>query len=237
MFRSVFHPYNSYKHVCYCILHQKMLSEATDCPIAFYTPFNMVVSGPSQVGKTTFIKNLLERTSELPGSIVPKPTRIKYVYGEEAPKLDVRVEFHRGWSSTLMDDMLPTSTNVIVLDDVANECRDDASLSNMFTRGGHHRNISIILLTQNYFFAGRTALDVRRNTHYLVLFACKQDKKQVSTFAQRLFPFKWKNFMQAYEDATRPQHGHLLVDMTTRCDEKYMVRARSLSDRPVLYLI
>lgn len=214
-----------------------MLSATTDCPLTFNAPFNMVVSGPSQVGKTTFVRQLLERTEGQPGSIVPKPTRIKYVYGEEPPNLSVRAELHRGWSPGLMDDMIPTSTNVIVLDDVTNECRDDALLSNMFTRGGHHRNISIILLTQNYFFSGRTALDVRRNTHYLVLFACKQDKKQVSTFAQRLFPAKWKNFMHAYEDAIKPKHGHLLVDMTTGCDEKYMVRARTLSDRPVLYLI
>lgn len=217
-----------------------MLSTTNSCPTNFYAPFNMVVAGPSQVGKTTFVQSLLSKPYGC-GSIIPHIDRIKYVYGEEAPNINVdsgtRIDWCKGWSSQVMEDMHPANNNLIVLDDVANDCKDDPTLSNMFTRGGHHRNISIILLTQNYFFSGRTAIDIRRNTHYLVLFACKQDKGPVATFAQRLFPTGWKNFLSAYNDATSIPHGHLLVDMTTKCPEQYMLRAKTLDDRPVVYLI
>lgn len=197
----------------------------------------MVVAGPSQVGKTTFVHRLLRSNI-----ITPTPDRIVYAYGEMQPALKdlsalTKVELHEGWSPTLVESMQPTQNNLLVLDDVMNDCRDDTALSNLFTRGGHHRNISVIFLTQNYFFGGRSAVDVRRNTHYLVLFACKQDRRQVSAFAQRILPRKWRSFLEAYEDATTARHGYLFVDMSKTCPDKYMLRANILDQHVTVYVI
>lgn len=218
-----------------------MLSDAPDCLSSLRAPFNMVVAGPSQVGKTTFVHRLLRSNM-----INPTPDRIVYAYGELQPSLeDLRntpphqsaVELHQGWSSSITEDMKPSQKNLLVLDDVMNDCRDDTALSNLFIRGGHHRNISVIFLTQNYFFGGRSAVDVRRNTHYLVLFACKQDRQQIASFAQRVLPRKWRRFLDAYEEATSTRHGHLLVDMSANCPDKYMLRANILDQRGVTVFV
>lgn len=214
-----------------------MQRDASQCPLTFRSPFNMVVAGPSQVGKSTFVRSLL--AARKVGAIEPQPDRIKYVYGEVPPNLgpELRVECYKGWSADHTEDMDPSVNNVIILDDVANDCKDDAALSNLFTRGGHHRNISIILVTQNYFFPGKCAVDIRRNTHYLVLFACKQDRKHIASFMQRILPTKWRSGLTAYEDATSKRHGHLLVDMSTQCPDEYMLRANTLNEFPHVYII
>lgn len=225
------------------------MDSCTDILYHFNTPFNMVVAGPSQVGKTTFVHRLLQRRPDAIGAIVPRPDRIKYVYGVTQPTLqdlttsmqqqhgDVRFELHEGWSPNLIDDFNPRENNVIVLDDVMQECKNDVEVSNLFTRGGHHKNISIILLSQNYFFSGKSAIDIRRNTHYLVLFSCKQDRRQISSFAQRVLPTRWRDMLTAYEDATSEAHGHLLIDMNVHCPDRYMLRARTIEDAPVFYVL
>lgn len=241
MSSTVYAQYHSYNMRLVNVYFIKMIHDGSDCPIFFHAPFNMVVSGPSQVGKTTFVKRLLSRRTCTPGSISPSFDRVIYVYGEEQPglreQLPIGTELQKGWSTAMLDDISPNQNNVLVLDDVTSDCKDDPSISNLFTRGGHHRNISIILLTQNYFFGGRSALDIRRNTHYLILFACKQDNRQISAFAQRVFPAKWRNMLAAYEDETATPRGHLLIDMTTQCPQKYMIRSKVLTDNPVVFVI
>lgn len=211
--------------------------DANDCPTNFTSPFNVVVSGPSQVGKTTYVHMLIRNE----GLITPSPTRIVYMYGEMQPMIrnlqdnppkNTRVEIVQGWQPTVVNDMNAEDNNLLVLDDVMTDCRDEVSLSNLFTRGGHHRNISVVFLAQNYFFAGKSAVDIRRNTHYLIMFACKQDKKQVALFGQRILPGYNRAFLDAYDDATSQKHGHLLVDMTTSCPTRFMLRSNTLDTFP-----
>jgi len=40
----------------------------------------------------------------------------------------------------------------------------------LFTRGSHHRNISVILITQNLYHQGRFCRDISLNAHYMVAF-------------------------------------------------------------------
>jgi hypothetical protein len=164
------------------------------------------------------------------------------MYAEWQPAYDEmlrempEIEFLSGWRPELYEQLVPQNHNLLVIDDLISNCHDDPTLSALFTRGSHHRNVSIILITQNYFWTGSTATDVRRNTTYLCMFRCKQDSLQVARFGQRILPHKGKYFMQSYNDATSRPHGYLFIDMHNQCPEEFMLRTNIIDDHITVYL-
>jgi len=54
---------------------------------------------------------------------------------------------------------------ILVFNDVCSK-----QVCELFTRASHHRNISVILITQNLFHQGRYCRDISLNAHYLVVF-------------------------------------------------------------------
>lgn len=206
----------------------------SECPQFLRAPFNMVINGPTQIGKTTWTAKLL-----VSDCIEPKPDKIVWMYSEEQPiyekiqqDLGARITFHQGWSPQVFDQFISSENNLIVIDDLISACSNDTSIGDLFTRGSHHRNISCILITQNYFWGGASAVTVRRNTHYLVTFACKQDARQISRFGQQILPGKNKFFQEAYDDATKRPRGYLLIDMHHSCPVEYMLRT-NIVEKPI----
>ena len=58
--------------------------------------------------------------------------------------------------------------SLIILDDLLNESYE-RNVCDLFTKGSHHRNISVVLLTQNIFHQGTHCRDISLNAKYLVL--------------------------------------------------------------------
>ena len=56
---------------------------------------------------------------------------------------------------------------LIILDDLL-DVVDSKEVCNLFTKGSHHRNISVILITQNLFHQGQFCRDISQNAMYLV---------------------------------------------------------------------
>ena len=52
------------------------------------------------------------------------------------------------------NDAFDVKYQLIVLDDLMNESKDNQEIMDIFTKKSHHRNISIILITQNIFSRG-----------------------------------------------------------------------------------
>ncbi len=143
-----------------------------ETPMAFMHPFTMIVSGPTGSGKTYFVKDMLEKNY-----ISPTPTRIVWVYKRWQPLYeDMRrtlpIQFIQGIPANIdRDDFFsPQHTNVIVLDDMMSVTQNDPKVTDLFTEGSHHRNLSVVNLTQNLFPPGKTAVAQRRNAHYMVIF-------------------------------------------------------------------
>jgi len=83
------------------------------------------------------------------------PDKIVYCYGEYQQLFlkYTHVEFNRGLPS--LDDFDGKQTVLFVLDDLMNEA--DQTVANLFTRGSHHRNVSLVLLAQNLFSKNKFA--------------------------------------------------------------------------------
>ncbi|KAG8229448.1 hypothetical protein J437_LFUL005553 [Ladona fulva] len=48
----------------------------------------------------------------------------------------------------------------------------DASIVNLFTKGAHHWNLSVIFITQNLFHQGKGRRDISLNSHYIAIWEC-----------------------------------------------------------------
>ena len=81
----------------------------------------------------------------------------------------------------------------------------DQRIADLFTKGSHHRNISIVYLTQNVFPQGRACRDIALNTQYLVLFNNPIDRQQVATLARRIYPSTCATFKSSTSEQDRLQ--------------------------------
>ncbi|GFY41062.1 uncharacterized protein TNIN_293251 [Trichonephila inaurata madagascariensis] len=98
-------------------------------------PFSMMICGPSNSGKTFFVRRILETKL-----IKPFPNKIIWCYGIYQKLFEKMsdIEFHEGIPS----DVENITNALIIIDDLMNEVGDDKKLSNLFTKGSHHRDIS-----------------------------------------------------------------------------------------------
>ena len=71
--------------------------------------------------------------------------------------------------------------NLIVFDDQMTDAGKDQRIVNLFTKGSHHRNLSVIYIVQNVFHQGKGSRSISLNSHYLVLFKNPRVKLQVDS--------------------------------------------------------
>ena len=92
------------------------------------------------------------------------------LYDEISRTVVPRVEFVRGIPYDLDGDHYfdPRIRNVIVLDDLVSTAAKEPRINDLFTKGSHHRNLSVVTFNQNLFFVKDPTQ--MRNCHYLVLF-------------------------------------------------------------------
>ena len=179
----------------------------------FKHPFTAIVAGPTKAGKTVWVKNLILNAENM---ILPKPEEVYYCYTEWQPAYQVlaqsgvrMIEGLPDMSELKVDTVKP---KLLILDDMMQEMKSEKKLVQLFTRGSHHWNISILHIVQNLFFEGlRTS---RVNAQYLILMKNPSDQLQASTLAKQLFPGNSKYFMEAYKDACRESFGYLLIDLS-----------------------
>jgi ABC-type oligopeptide transport system ATPase subunit len=74
---------------------------------------------------------------------------------------------------------------LIILDDLL-DVAYTKEVCNLFTKGSHHRNISVILITQNLFHQANYCRDISLIAKYLVLLKNVRDNQQLC-----VSPFKY----------------------------------------------
>ena len=121
------------------------------------------------------------------------------------------VEFVKGIPPNLEGEgyFNPNVRNLLVLDDLMMEAGKDQRITHVYTRGSHHRNLSVITLMQNFFGSGTKT--IRRNSHYLVLFDMPADRQEIHTIAQQMFPGNRNCLLHKYEEAVSMPYGHLVI--------------------------
>jgi hypothetical protein len=178
----------------------------------FKHPFTCIIAGPTQSGKTHFTLNLLNSLEEM---VNPRPTQIIWCYGEYQDKLEdlpSSVQLSEGLAGLELVDK--NENNLVILDDLMEVAGNTSEVSELFTKGSHHRNLSVILIVQNLFHQGKMMRTMSLNSHYMVLFKNPRDAGQIRSLATQLFPGQNKFLVDAYKQATNQPHGYLLLDLT-----------------------
>ena len=140
--------------------------------LKFKHPFTCILSGPCGSGKSSFCIRFLqnldalcterdfdggviwcysEKTAVPSPAVLPKKRDIRFNEGVPADFANARGR--------------PCH---VILDNLLNDAYSK-QVCDLFTKGSHHINISVILITQNLFHQGRFCGDISLNGKYLVL--------------------------------------------------------------------
>lgn len=194
-------------------------------PFVFHHPSNVIIVGPSNSGKTWFLERVLKQHQ-----LQPEPERILWVYSEWQTGYDSlqqlahtgqlgpcrHIEFVKDDTDydAMYDSMDATKENMLVLDDQMTEAASGgksmvAALSKLFTKGSHHRRVTIVFIQQNAF--EKALRTVSLQAQYYVLMKNPREEDQVG----RLAPAKHKRrfVLESFEDATESEFSHMLLDM------------------------
>ena len=118
----------------------------------FKHPTTIQVSGPTRCGKTSLVCRILEEQL-----IQPLATRIILVYSEWQPDYDLirqrysNMKFEKCWRDEIFDSLSPEQRNILVLDDQMGVASSSTSVADLFTKGSHHKNLTVIYLVQNLY--------------------------------------------------------------------------------------
>ena len=100
----------------------------------------------------------------------------------------------------------------------------DKRIVNLFIRGSHHRNLSVICIVQNLFYQGKGSRSISLNSRYLVLFKNPRDKLQILILAKQMYPGQTEFFLNHYEETVKRPFGYVLIDLKTTTQDHARLR-------------
>ena len=185
-------------------------------------PFTGIVAGPTACGKSTWVKNLITYQKDM---INPAPEHVIWFYGEWQPLYDTlsgMVEFREGLAD--LNTLNTKKRTLVIIDDLMTET--DKSVSNLFTKGSHHRNLSVLHLVQNVFDKNKHTRTISLNAHYLVIFKNPWDVSQVTHLAKQMYPGHVRYLQEVFADATSEAYGYLFIDLKQETPEHLCLRTK-----------
>ena len=184
-------------------------------------PFTCVIAGPTGCGKTMWVKEFLKYKTSM---MTPLPHEVVWCYGEW------QTAYEEMKDVTLMEGIPSTEQwsdgkpRLIVLDDLMSEA--DGRVTKLFTKGSHHRNLSVMFIVQNLFGSNKEQRTISLNSHYLVIFKNPRDASQITHLAKQMYPGKTKYVQEAFINATENPHGYLLFDLRQDTPDHLRLRTK-----------
>jgi len=199
--------------------------ECCDFDFRLKAPFCMTISGATQSGKSTLVKAILERRYDLIDvpidDILYCYTEYQKEFFESLTQNIPTIKFHVGLPEEFADPV--DRHRLVVLDDLMQEvCK--SNISSAFTRTSHHRNVSIIFLTQNFFEKAQRTITT--NCQYICFTKNPREVSQVCCFGRQLTKNGKRNesLEECYEKVMQKPYGHIFIDLHQCQNPIYRIR-------------
>ena len=147
------------------------------------------------------------------------------------------IELEHGWWDDIYDRITPDTKHLLIVDDQMEEAGSSQTLQNLFTKGSHHRNLTIIYLVQNMYNAGTNQRTVSLNTHYNVVCKNPRDARQFRCLASQMHPSDFYYRIGAFPDDPAKPHGYLALDHHLKTDNGKRVVSNILLWEDLTYSI
>lgn len=191
-------------------------------------------------GKTHFVRALLRdyRSLIYPSreslTVLWNHGQIQSLHREPIMAPGLSVKYKEGLID--YDSLARNPPDVLILDDLMTTASKSNDVSDMFVKGCHHLNVSVIFIVQNLFAKGNAFRTVSLNTHYFVLMRTARDRTQIATLGRQIFPGKGREFVAAYEDSTAKPYRYLVSDLHPTTPDELRVRTRILTSETPIFL-
>lgn len=187
-------------------------------------PFAMTCSGPSQVGKSYFISQIVKFRQDI---CTENFERIIYCNSncyahknqlfikslqEHFPKLEV----HQGIPN--LNELQLTFNNIptlLLIDDLMDEILNSINMVRLVTSEVHNFNISVVFTLQNYFANGKYGRTLIRNCHYRVFFYNQVEQLELRNISSQIANapnFFAANFQFLQRKFPMEKSHYLLID-------------------------
>ena len=112
-----------------------------------------------------------------------------------------------------------------------------SSVADLFTKGSHHRNLTVIYLVQNVYNHGKSYRTISLNSHYSVVFRNGLDVSQFRTMAYQICLNDGKLLVDFFTDAISKFYGYLVLDDHPSTPEDQTVVTNILPGDQLTYYI
>ena len=181
---------------------------------------SMLIVGPSKCGKSTFVLDLIRHKDKL----FQHPIRnIWWFYGLDTP-------FHEQLEGVILkkgnishDDFDSIGEfDLVILDDLQQELKQDQDTTNLFLKGVHHKKFFAIQINQ-YIYGDKDQRMRNANAHYFVLFQNPRNR-QVAEFLTKMVPKGQGAVLHKVLNDIPSKYGYLFVDFTPECEDSHRLR-------------
>ena len=188
-------------------------------------PYGMLVIGPSQVGKTTWLLKAI--TS--PDMIQPPHKEIYYFYTEHNKAFEdyPSINFIEGFDPTFISKEFLSGKEdkniCLVLDDFQDSAIAKDLLSSLFLRVIHHRGVSCVATLQTAFPRQLNGPELSRNCTYKCIFKNASERSETNMIGSKMFPRQSKYWGEVV-DFCHGSGKYIFLDLHWDCPQQYRVR-------------
>ena len=217
--------------------------------LKFKLPFRTLVHGPTCVGKSRLILNIIKQYDKFfnkrfdhVGYFYPVGgmTESRREYIDQLREHIGHLEIQEGLPKT--EDVLKADgEKLLFIEDLYFEASNSYDFLQLMIHGSHHANTSFFITTQNLYFQGKYQKSLMRNYSDFILFAGLSDYQILKILSRQIFDdkdflancMKWlkKRFQHQYE---RYIWVHLHMRTDSEHEDQFRVRANFLKT-PIIF--
>ena len=185
-------------------------------------PFRVLLCGPSGVGKTSLVTQMVENPYECMTQS-PKNIHIFFNHMQECytrikERSKCPVYFH---SDPPSEDFVCEKGSLVIFDDLQGDKKSTEFIRDFFIRKSHHMNTSVSYICQSLYDTHDPSQRViSDNSTYKIIFNNPGDRAQITTLSSRIYPGQKSVLVNALDTAVADGSRYLVIDcdLDTPCE-------------------